>query len=68
MERKDVIIEILNTYGASTARQISVLAKIRYNEDIPANSIGGILRSMASKGQVVVSKNEHNANVYWLVD
>ena len=67
MTKKDWVMQILDTYGCATSRQISVLLITRFDKDIPATSIGGILRAMADKGQVASSPNEKGANVYWLV-
>jgi hypothetical protein len=68
MEKVEIVKTILNQYGASTAKQISILAHIRLHEDISAASVSGTLRPLANKGEVVVSKNEKGANVYWLAD
>lgn len=68
MEKIDIIKTILNQYGASTARQISVLANIRLHEDISAASVSGVLRPLVNGGKACVSKNDKGAAVYWLVD
>ena len=68
MEKKELIKKVLELVSCATSRQISVLAKVRFNEDISAGSVGGILRTMAAAGQVGGSRNEHNAMVYWLID
>ena len=68
MDKKLLIRKLLEKYTCLTSRQISVFAYTQFNETISAASAGGILRAMADKGEVCCSPNEHNANVYWLVE
>lgn len=68
MEKIEIVKSILNEYGASTARQVSVLANIRLNEEISAASVSGVLRPLINSGKACVSKNDKGAAVYWLVD
>lgn len=68
MEKIEIVKKILNLVTCATARQISVLAKVRLNEDISAGSVSGVLRTLEAKGKACSSRNERGANVYWLIE
>ncbi len=68
MEKIEIVKKILNLVTCATARQISVLAKVRLNEDISAGSVSGVLRTLEQKGKASSSRNERGANVYWLIE
>ena len=68
MKNKDLVLAILDRYSCATARQISVLANVRYNQTISASQVSGVLRPMMDRGEIGSSKNAKNENVYWVIE
>lgn len=67
MEKKDVILKVLDRYPVSTSKEIAKFAWQVHGVDMSASAISGQLRALKSKAIVASSKNEHGTSVYWLV-
>lgn len=66
MDKKKMILEILNKYGCSNAFQIKGLIYRTYGEIIPESSISGQMRSLVSKGIVSKGYDANGKTAYWL--
>ena len=66
MEKKEIVMEVLNKYGCLTAKQVSLFAKRTLGEDISPQSAGGQLRSLAVANKVGYSTQE-GKTTYWLI-
>ena len=65
---KELVAEILSTYGAMTSRQISVQLYNKMGVSLTPGQVAGALRPMIAKGEVANSKDERNQIRYWKVD
>lgn len=66
MSNKEIVIEILQTYGCSTAKQIANLAHRDYDVALTPAQVSGVIRPLIAKGLAANSKNDKNMTVYWL--
>ena len=66
MSNKEVVVEILSTYGAMTSTQIAVQAQVKKGFSITPAQVAGVLRPLIATGKAASSKNEYNKNVYWI--
>lgn len=66
MSNKEIVIEILNTYGCSTSKEIVNLAYRKFNISITPSQVAGIMRPLISRGLSASSKNDKNITVYWM--
>ena len=67
MEKKDLVKEILNTYGCSTSKEIANLIYRNYGIQITPAQVAGVIRPMITKRLAASSKNDKNVTVYWPV-
>ena len=67
MEKKDLVKEVLNTYGCSTSKEIANLIYRNYNVQITPAQVAGVIRPMITHGEAASSKNDKNVTVYWPV-
>lgn len=67
MEKKNLVKEVLNTYGCSTSKEIANLIYRNYNVQITPAQVAGIIRPMITHGEAASSKNDKNVTVYWPV-
>ena len=65
MEKKDLVKEVLNTYGCSTSKEIANLIYRNYGIQITPAQVAGVIRPMIAKGLAASSKNDKNVTVYW---
>ena len=68
MTNKELIVNVLNTYGAMTSRQIAVQVNNKLGVVLTPAQIAGALRPLAAKGMTANSKDSHGKTVYWLTD
>ena len=65
---KEMVIEMLSTYGAMTSRQISVQLYNKKGVSLTPAQVAGALRPMIANGEVASSKDERNQTRYWGVE
>lgn len=68
MTNKELVVNVLNTYGAMTSRQIAVQINNKHGISITPAQVAGALRPLAAKGMTANSKDAHGKSVYWLTD
>lgn len=68
MTNKELVVDVLNTYGAMTSRQIAVQINNVHGVVLTPAQVAGALRPMAAKGMTANSKDAHGKSVYWLTD
>ena len=68
MTNKELVIDVLNTYGAMTSRQIAVQINNVHGVVLTPAQVAGAMRPLTAKGMTANSKDAHNKNVYWLTD
>lgn len=65
---KEMIVEVLTTYGAMTSKQIAVQLYNKMGVSITPAQVAGALRPMITKGEVANSKDDRNQTRYWTVN
>lgn len=65
---KDMIVDVLNDYGAMTSAQTAVQVNLRFGITLTSAQVAGALRPLVAKGHAANSKDSHNKTVYWLTD
>ena len=68
MTNKDLVIDVLNTYGAMTSRQIAVQINNIHGVVLTPAQVAGATRPLTAKGMTANSKDAHGKSVYWLTD
>ena len=68
MTNKELVVDVLNTYGAMTSRQIAVQINNVHGVVLTPAQVAGALRPLAARGMAANSKDAHNKSVYWLTD
>ena len=64
---KEMVSEILKTYGAMTSKQITVQLYNKMGVSLTPAQVAGSLRPLITKGEVASSKDERNQMRYWVV-
>ena len=67
MTNKEMVIEILNEYGAMTSRQISVQIFNKMGVSLTPAQVAGVMRPLIAAGKAANSKDEHGKTKYWTV-
>ena len=68
MTNKELVVDVLDTYGAMTSRQICVQVNNKHGVVLTPSQVAGALRPLTAKGLAANSKDSHNKTVYWLTD
>lgn len=68
MTNKEMVVEVLQNYGAMTSRQVAVQIFNKYGTSITPAQVAGVLRPLIVKGEAANSKDERNQTRYWLVN
>ena len=68
MTNKELVVDVLNTYGAMTSRQIAVQINNVHGVVLTPAQVAGAMRPLTAKGMTANSKDAHNKSVYWLTD
>lgn len=68
MTNKEMVAQVLNDYGAMTARQISVQINNKLGVVLTPAQVAGALRPMVAKGEVANSKDSRGQMRYWVVE
>ena len=68
MTNKEMVVEVLQNYGAMTSRQVAVQIFNKYGTSITPVQVAGVLRPLIVKGEASNSKDERNQTRYWLVN
>lgn len=66
MDKREMIIEALTNYGATTAKGLSCYINRTYGETITPASVSGTLRSLVSHGIASSSKCGNTQTTYWM--
>lgn len=64
---KEMVIEMLSTYGAMTSRQISVQLYNKKGISLTPAQVAGALRPLVAQGKAANSKDSYGKTVYWVV-
>ena len=67
MTNKEMVAQVLNDYGAMTARQIAVQINNKLGVVLTPAQVAGALRPMIAKGEAANSKDGKGGTRYWLV-
>lgn len=65
---RGLAVEVLNTYGAMTSRQICVQINNTKGVVLTPSQVAGALRPLVAKGIAATSKDERNQTRYWITD
>ena len=65
---KEMIEEIIKTYGAMTSRQIAVQLYNKMGVSLTPAQVAGSLRPLIVKGEVASSKDDRNQMRYWVTN
>ena len=64
---KEMVVEILNEYGAMTSRQIAVQINNKMGVSLTPAQVAGALRPLIAQGKAANSKDAYGKTVYWTV-
>lgn len=67
MSNYQMVVNVLNDYGAMTSSQIAVQVNKHYGVVLSASQVAGVMRPLIVKGEAATSKDEHNKTRYWMV-
>lgn len=65
---KEMVSEILKTYGAMTSKQIAIQLYNKMGVSLTPAQVAGSLRPLIAKGEVASSKDDRNQMRYWFVE
>ena len=68
MTNKELVVDVLNTYGAMTSRQIAVQINNVHGVVLTPAQVAGAMRPLTAKGMTANSKDAYGKSVYWLTD
>ena len=68
MTNKEMVAEILSTYGAMTSKQIAVQLYIKKGVVLTPAQVAGALRPLVAQGKAANSKDERGQMRYWMVE
>ena len=68
MTNKELVVNVLNTYGAMTSRQIAVQVNLNHGVVITPAQAAGAIRPLIVKGYAANSKDGGGKTYYWLTD
>jgi hypothetical protein len=68
MTNKEMVAEILSTYGAMTSKQIAVQLNIKKGVVLTPAQVAGALRPLVAQGKAANSKDERGQMRYWMVE
>ena len=68
MTNREMVAEILSTYGAMTSKQIAVQLNVKMGVTLTPAQVAGALRPMITKGEVASSKDGRGQTRYWTVE
>ena len=66
IDKKALVIAVLETTGAVDAGYISCAIKRKLGEEVSKSQVSGTLRSMYARGEVGKSNCGYGKTVYWL--
>ena len=65
---KEMIEEIIKTYGAMTSRQIAVQLYNKMGVSLTPAQVAGSVRILVAENKLATSKDARNQNRYWVVN
>ena len=68
MTNREMVAEILSTYGAMTSKQIAVQLNIKKGVVLTPAQVAGALRPLVAQGKAANSKDERGQMRYWMVE
>ena len=68
MTNKEMVAEILSTYGAMTSKQIAVQLNIKKGVVLTPAQVAGALRPLVAQGKAANSKYGRGQTRYWMVE
>lgn len=68
MTNKEMVAEILSTYGAMTSKQIAVQLNIKKGVVLTPAQVAGALRPLVAQGKAANSKDGRGQMRYWMVE
>ena len=68
MTNKEMVAEILGTYGAMTSKQIAVQLNIKKGVVLTPAQVAGALRPLVAQGRAANSKDGRGQTRYWMVE
>lgn len=68
MTNKEMVVNVMNTYGAMTSRQIAVQVNLNYGVVITPAQAAGAIRPLIVKGHAANSKDGGGKTYYWITN
>ena len=62
---REMIVEVLNTYGAMTSKQIANIVNRDFKTTITPSQVAGAIRPLIATGKAAASKDAYGKAVYW---
>lgn len=66
LTNKEIVYNLLKTYGCSTSKQLANLAHRDFNIQVSATQMAGAMRPLIKTGRIGSSKDERGGTRYWL--
>lgn len=66
LTNKEIVYNLLSTYGCSTSKQLANLAHRDFNVQVSATQMAGAMRPLVKAGRIGSSKDDRGSTRYWL--
>lgn len=66
LTNKEIVYNLLKTYGCSTSKQLANLANRDFNVQVSPTQMAGAMRPLVKAGRIGSSKDEKSSTRYWI--
>lgn len=66
LTNKEIVYNLLKTYGCSTSKQLANLANRDFHIQVSATQMAGAMRPLIKTGRIGSSKDDRGGTRYWL--
>lgn len=66
LTNKEIVYNLLKTYGASSSKQLANLAHRDFNVQVSPTQMAGAMRPLVKAGRIGSSKDDKGATRYWI--
>jgi hypothetical protein len=68
MSNREMVVEVVDKYGAMTSKQAANLVYREYGITLTPAQVAGSLRPLVAQGKAATSKDAYGKTVYWITD
>lgn len=66
LTNKEIVYNLLKTYGCSTSKQLANLANRDFHVQVSPTQMAGAMRPLVKAGRIGSSKDEKGSTRYWI--